>query len=230
MVDIVENLKEVHGKIDRAYDRAKEAHNENGEVMLCTVTKTRSISEIREAVDAGEIHLGENKVQEIIDKFEHFNGVNFHMIGHLQTNKVKYIIDKVFLIHSLDSIKLAKEIDKRAKQHGITANVLVQVNISNEESKYGLSPDEVDEFIESVTADYDNILVKGLMSMAPIVEKSEDAREYFEKTKKMFDNYRQKYPQFEYLSMGMSGDYEVAIECGANIVRVGTSIFGPRSY
>ena len=148
MVDIVENLKEVHGKIDRAYDRAKESHNENGEVMLCTVTKTRSISEIREAVDAGEIHLGENKVQEIIDKFEHFNGVNFHMIGHLQTNKVKYIIDKVFLIHSLDSIKLAKEIDKRAKQHGITANVLVQVNISNEESKYGLPLDEVDEFIE----------------------------------------------------------------------------------
>ena len=108
--------------------------------------------------------------------------------------------------------------------------MLVQVNISNEESKYGLPPDEVDEFIESVTADYDNILVKGLMSMAPIVKKSEDAREYFEKTKKMFDNYRQKYSQFEYLSMGMSGDYEVAIECGANIVRVGTSIFGPRSY
>lgn len=230
MVDIAANLKDVHCRIDKAQNKVRGSCRENGNVMLCTVTKTRSIREIQEAVDAGEIHLGENKVQEIVDKFEHFNDVNFHMIGHLQTNKVKYIIDKVFLIHSLDSIKLAKEIDKRAKQHGITANVLVQVNISNEESKYGLSPGEVDEFIESVTADYDNILVKGLMSMAPRVEKSEDARGYFEKTKKMFDNYRQKYPQFEYLSMGMSGDYEVAIECGANIVRVGTSIFGPRSY
>ncbi len=203
------------------------------DVLLCAVTKTRTADEINEAIDAGITDIGENKVQEIMDKFDSVKPVRWHLIGHLQTNKVKYIIDKVSMIHSVDSLHLAQEIDKRAAQHGITMDILIQVNSAQEESKFGISTDETEGMIRDILDKCPNIRIRGLMCIAPFAENPEDVRVYFAKVKKLYDEYssiEHKNLDFKYLSMGMSHDYEVAILEGSNLIRVGTAIFGERDY
>ena len=203
------------------------------DVLLCAVTKTRTADEINEAIDAGITDIGENKVQEIMDKFDSVKPVRWHLIGHLQTNKVKYIIDKVSMIHSVDSLHLAQEIDKRAAQHGITMDILIQVNSAQEESKFGISTDETEGMIRDILDKCPNIRIRGLMCIAPFAENPEDVRVYFAQVKKLYDEYssiEQKNLDFKYLSMGMSHDYEVAILEGSNLIRVGTAIFGERDY
>ena len=192
------------------------------DVLLCAVTKTRTADEINEAIDAGITDIGENKVQEIMDKFDSVKPVRWHLIGHLQTNKVKYIIDKVSMIHSVDSLHLAQEIDKRAAQHGITMDILIQVNSAQEESKFGISTDETEGMIRDILDKCPNIRIRGLMCIAPFAENPEDVRVYFAQVKKLYDEYssiEHKNLDFNYLSMGMSHDYEV-----------GTAIFGERDY
>lgn len=202
-------------------------------VTLVAVTKTRSIDEVNEAIRAGATDIGENKVQEIEEKYDKIQGdVRLHMIGHLQTNKVKYIIDKVDLIHSLDRDSLAKEIQKRAEQHEIVSEVLIQVNVAEEESKFGLKVDEAVPFIESL-AKYKNIRVKGLMTIAPHQDNVDDVRPIFKSLKQLFEEIKEKnyeHVDMEYLSMGMTNDYQIALEEGSNIIRVGTGIFGERVY
>ena len=203
------------------------------DVLLCAVTKTRTADEINEAIDAGITDIGENKVQEIMDKFDSVKPVRWHLIGHLQTNKVKYIIDKVSMIHSVDSLHLAQEIDKRAAQHGITMDILIQVNSAQEESKFGISTDETEGMIRDILDKCTNIRIRGLMCIAPFAENPEDVRVYFAQVKKLYDEYssiEHKNLDFKYLSMGMSHDYEVAILEGSNLIRVGTAIFGERDY
>lgn len=203
------------------------------DVLLCAVTKTRTAEEINEAIDAGITDIGENKVQEIMDKFDSVRPVRWHLIGHLQTNKVKYIIDKVSMIHSVDSLHLAQEIDKRAAQHGITMDILIQVNSAQEESKFGISTDETEGMIRDILDKCPDIRIRGLMCIAPFAENPEDVRVYFAQVKKLYDEYssiEHKNLDFKYLSMGMSHDYEVAISEGSNLIRVGTAIFGERDY
>lgn len=217
---IKENLDEIRGNLKE-------------DVLLVAVTKTHTAMEINEAIDAGVTDIGENKVQEILDKYEKVKPVRWHLIGHLQTNKVKYIIDKVDLIHSVDSMKLAKEIDKRAKQHDKTMDILIQVNSANEESKFGISTDETKDLIMEILENCSNINIKGLMCIAPFEENPEDVREYFAEVKKQYDEFgkiEHERLDFKHLSMGMSHDYIVAMEEGANLVRVGSAIFGRRSY
>ena len=168
-----------------------------------------------------------------MDKFDSVKPVRWHLIGHLQTNKVKYIIDKVSMIHSVDSLHLAQEIDKRAAQHGITMDILIQVNSAQEESKFGISTDETEGMIKDILDKCPNIRIRGLMCIAPFAENPEDVRVYFAQVKKLYDEYssiEHKNLDFKYLSMGMSHDYEVAILEGSNLIRVGTAIFGERDY
>ena len=189
--------------------------------------------EMNEAIDAGITDIGENKVQEILDKFDRVKPVRWHLIGHLQTNKVKYIIDKVSMIHSVDSMKLAKEIDKRAAQHNLVMDILVQVNSAEEESKFGITTEETDQLIADIAEQCPNIRIKGLMCIAPFEDDPEDVRTYFAEVKQIYDKYvkvKTDRVDFEYLSMGMTHDFEVAIEEGSNLIRVGTAIFGYRDY
>ncbi len=197
------------------------------------VTKTVDTDRINEAIALGITDIGENKVQEIQSKYDHINkNVKWHMIGHLQSNKVKYIIDKVEMIHSLDRMSLAKEIQSRAEEHNIFVNALVQVNIAEEDSKFGLKKEEVIPFIESIKK-FDRIKIKGLMTIAPFSEDPEEVRFVFKDLKKLFEEIKECNminADMEYLSMGMTNDYEIALEEGANIIRIGTGIFGKRIY
>ena len=203
------------------------------DVLLVAVTKLHDVDEINEAIDCGITDIGENKVQEIMDKFEHVKPVRWHLIGHLQTNKVKYIIDKVSMIHSVDSLKLAQEINKRAQQHNLTMDILIQVNSAEEESKFGIKTEETGQMIEDILDTCENIRIRGLMCIAPFEENPEDVRGYFAEVRELYEEYgKMEHPHldFQYLSMGMSGDFHVAIEEGSNLIRVGTSIFGARDY
>lgn len=202
------------------------------DIMLIAVSKTKPVEEIKQAVEAGAHILGENKVQEIMAKYDEIPDVQWHLIGHLQTNKVKYIIDKVKMIHSVDSLKLAEEISKRAVKAGVTMDVLVEVNIGAEESKSGVAPEDAEKLCVEISKLY-GIKVKGLMTVAPFVENPQETRVYFKKMNKLFVDIKSKnYDNIDmvYLSMGMTNDFQVAIEEGANIVRVGTAIFGARNY
>ncbi len=227
---IKENIENVERKIQAACDRSGRKRED---VLLLAVSKTIDVPRIKEAVECGLTSLGENKVQEIMDKYEPMGeGVKWHLIGHLQTNKVKYIIDKVELIHSVDSLKLAEEISKRAKAKGITANILLEINAAGEESKFGLKPEECEEAVREISV-LDNIKIRGLMTVAPNVENPEENRIYFKQMKQLLVDINAKKidnVNMDVLSMGMTGDYEVAIEEGATIVRVGTGIFGARVY
>lgn len=217
------NKDEIAGRIGR----------KPGEVLLVAVTKTRTAEEINEAIDAGITDIGENKVQEIMDKYEAVKPVRWHMIGHLQTNKVKYIIDKVSMIHSVDSFKLAEEIDRRAAQHETVMDILIQVNSAQEESKFGITTEETGKLIEEILEHCPHIRIRGLMCIAPFADDPEDVRIYFRAVKELYDQYaRISHPRldFKYLSMGMSHDYEAAILEGSNLIRVGTAIFGERNY
>lgn len=227
---IKENIENVERKIQAACDRSGRKRED---VLLLAVSKTIDVPRIKEAVECGLTSLGENKVQEIMDKYEPMGeGVKWHLIGHLQTNKVKYIIDKVELIHSVDSLKLAEEISKRAKAKGITADILLEINAAGEESKFGLKPEECEEAVREISV-LDNIKIRGLMTVAPNVENPEENRIYFKQMKQLLVDINAKKidnVNMDVLSMGMTGDYEVAIEEGATIVRVGTGIFGARVY
>lgn len=227
---IEENIKLVNKKIMAA---AIKSGRKREDILLLAVSKTVEVERIREAVKFGLTELGENRVQEIMDKYDVMGkGVEWHLIGHLQTNKVKYIIDKVKLIHSVDSFKLAEEISKRAIQNNSIANILVEINIAGEESKFGVKPEFAEEFVAEISR-LSNVCVKGLMTVAPNVEKSEENRECFKQMRQLFVDInakRRNNISMDTLSMGMTGDYEIAIEEGATIVRVGTGIFGGRIY
>lgn len=227
---IAENIKEIRANIDEA---ARRSGREPKDVLLLAVSKTVEVPKIKAAVECGLDELGENRVQEIMEKYEPMGAdVKWHLIGHLQTNKVKYIIDKVKLIHSLESLKLAEEIDKQAKKHEITADVLVEINMAREESKFGILPEQAEEFIREL-ANLGNIRVRGLMTVAPFVENGEENRVYFRNMKQLLVDINAKKINniiMDILSMGMTGDYITAVEEGATIVRVGTGIFGSRNY
>ena len=229
-MDVKDNLKSVQASIEQARQNSCEKQ----EVTLVAVTNTIDVGPMKEVLKEGVACFGENKVQEILSKYEKFpDTVKWHLIGTLQSNKVKYIIDKVEMIHSLDRISLAKEIDRRAKEIGVVMKCLIQVNISQEESKHGLDKAEALKFIEEVAQNFSHIQVLGLMGMAPFVEDAEEARPYFRQLKGLFEeakNLNLGTGQMKYLSMGMTNDYTVAIEEGSNMVRVGTGIFGKRNY
>lgn len=230
MNNISENILSVKEKIEKS---AQISGRSADDVLLVAVTKTHGADMINEAIDCGITDIGENKVQEILEKYDQVKkGVRWHLIGHLQTNKVKYIIDKVSLIHSVDSIKLMDEIDRQAKKHNLVMDILIQVNISGEETKFGIEPEQLDEFLRHA-GELSNIRVLGLMTIAPKTNNSVTSRLHFDNIRAIYlDNQTKMYDNviMKYLSMGMSGDYEVAIECGANIVRVGSAIFGKRFY
>ena len=228
------SIRENIAHINQLKAEAAQRSGRSGEdVLLVAVTKLHGVDEINEAIDCGITDIGENKVQEIMDKYEHVKPVRWHLIGHLQTNKVKYIIDKVSMIHSVDSLKLAQEINKRAQQHNLTMDILIQVNSAEEESKFGITTEETGQLIHDILDTCENIRIRGLMCIAPFEENPEDVRGYFAEVKKLYDEYgKMEHPHldFKYLSMGMSGDFPVAIEEGSNLIRVGTSIFGARDY
>ncbi len=225
-----ENLKSVESKIRAACERAGRKREE---VTLIAVSKTKPASMLKEAYDLGVRVFGENKVQEIRDKYEVLPGdIEWHMIGHLQTNKVKYIVDKVKLIHSVDSLKLAETIEKEAEKRNCTADILLEVNVAEEESKFGLKTDEVLPLYDKISQ-YSHINVRGLMTIAPFVENSEKNRTIFADLHKLYVDIKEKNidnDTVSILSMGMTNDYEVAIEEGATMIRIGTGIFGARDY
>ncbi len=203
------------------------------DVTLVAVTKTHGPDVINEAIDAGVTDIGENKVQEILEKYDHVKPVRWHLIGHLQSNKVKYIIDKVSMIHSVDSVKLLSEIERQAEKHGIDSmDCLIQINISGEESKSGIQPEELPEILEYCKT-LNHVKIKGLMTILPKGCDNVTQNLLFRNINKIFlDNKDKTYDNvyMECLSMGMSGDFAAAIECGATMVRVGSLIFGERSY
>lgn len=223
IASIKQNIKEIEEK----------CHRED-KVNLMAVTKTVYVDKVLEAIDAGITDIGENKPQELSRKYEIIGDkVRYHLIGTLQTNKVKYIIDKAYMIHSLDRISLCEEIQKRAEKIDKVIKCLVQVNISKEESKHGLEEEQVVDFIKQVSKDYKNIHIQGLMTMAPFVDDEKEIRKVFSKLKKLsveISNLNLPNVEMDTLSMGMSHDYKIAIEEGATIIRVGTSIFGQRNY
>ncbi len=230
MEDIRGNLEKVRQQIRQA---AESCGRSQDDVLLVAVSKTRTPEEINIAIDAGVTDIGENKVQEIMDKYDDIKSVRWHMIGHLQTNKVKYIIDKVSMIHSVDSYKLAAEINKRAAACGITMDILLQVNSAQEESKFGISTEETEGLIMQILDSCENIRIRGLMCIAPYADDPEDIKKYFDSVKEQYNQFSTiDHPNldFRYLSMGMSHDFPVAIEAGSNLVRVGSAIFGERDY
>lgn len=230
MEDIRANLKKINDQIKTA---AESCGRSADDVLLVAVSKTRTPEEINTAIDAGVTDIGENKVQEIMDKYDDIKPVRWHVIGHLQTNKVKYIIDKVSMIHSVDSYKLAAEINRRAAGKGITMDILIQVNSAQEDSKFGITTDETEGLIKEILDNCENVRIRGLMCIAPYADDPEDIKIYFDQVKEQYDRFgRIEHPRldFKYLSMGMSHDFQVAIEAGSNLVRVGSAIFGERDY
>ena len=224
------NINFIKNNINNA---CKKINRNPEEINLIAVTKTIDTDQMNAALKMGIKIIGENKVQEIMEKYDKIEyETQWHMIGHLQTNKVKYIIDKVDLIQSVDSIRLAKEIDKRAKKINKIIDILIQINVADEETKFGLSSNKIDNTIKEIS-DLGNIRVQGLMAMVPYVEDPEVVRPYFKKMKKIYDSLKNSSFQkvsMNYLSMGMTNDYMVAIEEGSNMIRIGTGIFGERDY
>lgn len=227
---VAENLMDVERRVCEVCRRAGRSRDE---VTLIAVSKTKPVEMLEEVYGAGTRYFGENKVQELVDKYEVMpKDIHWQMIGHLQRNKVKYIIDKVELIHSVDSIRLAETIDREAEKKGIVANVLLEVNMAREETKFGLMPEEVPDFVRQI-AGFHHIKVQGLMTIAPFVSDPEENRKYFANLRKLsVDIGKEKVDNvnMSILSMGMTNDFEIAIEEGATMIRVGTAIFGERNY
>ena len=227
---IKENLKQVEENIQKACERAG---RDRSEVTLVAVSKTKPISDLMEAYDAGIRVFGENKVQEMTSKWEEMpKDISWQMIGHLQRNKVKYLIPYVNLIHSVDSLRLAQEIDRLAQKNGKVIEILIEVNIAHEDTKFGIDEDELMNLVTEISK-LGNINVKGLMTIAPYVSDPEENRDFFRQIKKLSVDIEQKNIDnisMSILSMGMTGDYMVAIEEGATMIRVGTGIFGERDY
>ena len=227
---IRENIEHVENTIDEA---CRQSGRDRSEVTLIAVSKTKPVEMLKEAYETGCRDFGENKVQELVDKYEVLpKDIRWHMIGHLQRNKVKYIVDKVYLIHSVDSLRLAEEISKEAAKKNVDVNILVEVNVAGEETKFGTGCKEAKQLVRDI-AQLPHVHIQGLMTIAPYVENPEENRIYFQQLKKLsvdissenIDNVSMKV-----LSMGMTGDYAVAVSEGATYVRVGTGIFGERNY
>ena len=225
---VAENYRMVDKKVQEACARAGRDRNE---VTLIAVSKTKPAAMIQEAMAAGANVFGENKVQELCDKYELLpKDLHWHLIGHLQRNKVKYIIGKVDLIHSVDSLRLAEEISKEAVKKETEENILIEVNVAEEESKFGFHVEEVEDALKQIR-ELSGVCVRGLMTIAPFVDNSEDNRPVFQKLNKLYVDMKSKNIDngtMNILSMGMTGDFEVAVEEGATMVRVGTGIFGAR--
>ncbi len=224
-----ENYEIITQNIARA---AQKAGKKPSDITLLAATKTVDIEVINHAINSGINYIGENRVQEFLAKDEYYLPVNKHFIGHLQTNKVKDIIDKVTLIHSVDSYRLAEEISKQASKRNKCAKILLEINIGNEESKSGFSYEEAYEAVQKIAA-FDALEIKGLMAIPPICQNMQENRKYFQKMNKLFIDIGSKKidnSSMDILSMGMSDDYEVAIEEGATMVRLGTALFGRRNY
>ncbi len=227
---LAENYEYVQSRIAEA---CQKSGRNIDDVTLIAVSKTKPVEDIQELYSHGVRHFGENKVQELCDKYEVLpRDTQWHMIGHLQRNKVKYLIGKVALIHSVDSVRLAKTIEEEAAKKDTVMNILIEVNVANEESKFGLKTEETIEMIREIST-YPHISIRGLMTIAPYVEDEEENRIYFKKLKELAVDIKSKNIDnvcMDFLSMGMTGDYSVAVEEGASFVRVGTGIFGERNY
>lgn len=227
---IRENIDSVEKMVE---DSCRRAGRNRDEVLLVAVSKTKPLSMLQEAYEAGIRDFGENKVQELMDKIPSMpEDVRWHMIGHLQTNKVKYLVGRVAMIHSVDSLHLAEEISRQGVKQNVTVDILVEVNVAGEESKYGVTMEEAPALVEQIAA-LPNIHVRGLMTIAPFTEIPEENRIFFQKLKQLSIDIEQKSidnVSMSVLSMGMTGDYCTAIEEGATCVRVGTGIFGERIY
>ena len=230
-MSIAENIAQVKANIERA---ALAAGRDPKEILLVGATKMNDASRVKEAIAAGLPCCGENRVQELLEKNEAgaYAGAQLHFIGTLQKNKAKYLVGLVSLIHSVDSIELMKEISRQAVKRGIRQDILIEVNTGGEASKSGLAPGELANVLEKA-GEFPGIFVRGLMTIPPICRTPEENLPYFDLLRQLFiDNGEKKYDnvRMDFMSMGMSGDYEAAIACGANIVRVGTAIFGRRHY
>lgn len=227
---INENISKVRENIVKACEKAGRNPEE---VTLIAVSKTKPVSAIEEALLSGTLDYGENKVQELCDKYDVLpKNIRWHMIGHLQRNKVKYLVGKTYLVHSVDSLRLAEQIEKEFAKHNQVCDILVEVNIAQEESKFGINAKETEELIRKI-AKFEHVRIKGLMTIAPYTGDPESNRDYFREIKKLSVDIRDKNidnVSMDVLSMGMTGDYMVAVEEGATMVRVGTGIFGERNY
>ena len=226
---VKENLDDIQKNIHEACARSG---RNAADITLVAVTKTVEADVMNASIDYGVTIVGENRVLEIRRKFEEVKPVSWHQIGHLQTNKVKYIVDKVDMIHSVDSVRLAKEISDKANKHDRVIDILIQVNVASEQQKFGIGEHDLSEVLSEVSA-MPSVRVKGLMLIAPFAEDPETVRPIFRRMKEIFDstkNTNYDNVEMQYLSMGMSGDYVVAIEEGANMVRIGSGIFGARTY
>ena len=228
---IAENLAQVQANIARA---AEKAGRDPRDILLIGATKMNDADRVREAIAAGLPACGENRVQELLEKNEQgaYEGARLHFIGSLQKNKVKYLVGLVELIHSVDSVELMREINRQALKRGITQDILLEVNTGGEDSKSGFAPEMLPEML-AAAAEFPAVSVRGLMTIPPICRRPEENLPYFQLLHQLFiDNGEKKYDnvRMDFMSMGMSGDYEAAIACGANMVRVGTAIFGARHY
>lgn len=225
-----DNFDEVRLNIKRACEKSGRSSDD---VTLIAVSKTKPLSDIEELIQYGQTEYGENKVQELVNKYENVSTpVNWHLIGHLQTNKVKYIVDKVKLIHSVDSVHLAREIEKEAAKKNVDVDILIQVNIAHEDTKFGINENDIYDLLDEIK-DMSHIHVKGLMTIAPFVENPEENRVHFRNLHQLLLDIKSKNIDninMSILSMGMTNDYEIAIEEGSTMVRVGTGIFGERNY
>lgn|SRR5574344_576761 len=227
---IKENLKDVEENIRKA---CLKAGRDITDVQLIAVSKTKPVEDIKEVYSTGIRDFGENKVQELDEKYSELEkDIKWHLIGHLQRNKVKYIIDKVSYIHSVDSVRLANQIEEEAIKKNVDVNILIEVNVADEETKFGVKPEETLDLIKSIS-ELKHTHIKGLMTIAPYTEDPETNRVYFKQLKNLateINTYKIPGVEMNELSMGMTGDYQVAIEEGATFVRVGTGIFGERNY
>ncbi len=228
-MQVLDNLEKIQNEIRAA---AKRSGRDEKDILLLGATKTVDPETIQKAVDGGLLYIGENRVQELRDKYDKVKRAHWHFIGHLQTNKVKYIIDKAELIHAVDSFHLLDEIEKQAKKKNIVANVLIEVNASGEESKFGTEFDAVRPLIEANEKN-ENVKISGLMTIGPHTGEKDEIRKAFRNMFSLYETLGKesyKNAKMQYLSMGMSGDYTVAVEEGANIVRIGSAIFGHRKW
>ena len=226
-MSIAQNLETIHNRIEQASEKRSV---DNGDVKLIAVSKYHTIEEVKEAYGAGQRVFGENRVQELLPKIEamtEYDGVEWHLIGHLQKNKVRQVVGKVALIQSVDSIGLLEEIEKRAAQQECHVDILLQVNVANEEQKSGIQFEEIDAFVE-VMPNMEHVFLKGLMFIAPNLENKNDLRPYFKKLNNKFHeikNNENDHVEMKWLSMGMSGDFEYSVSEGANMIRVGSAVF-----
>ncbi|MBQ6582343.1 MAG: YggS family pyridoxal phosphate-dependent enzyme [Mogibacterium sp.] len=229
---IRENYEEI---VRRKNEAAIRSGRNPDDILLLAVTKLHSVQEIDEAIAAGATDAGENRVQELLEKYGRTLPVRWHLIGHLQTNKVRNVIGKVVMIHSVDSYHLAQEIDKRSRNAGVVTDILIEINSAMEESKSGIAAAELGALAREITENCSGLRLRGLMCIPPYAEDPEESRPYFRACRELFESLQsaglpEDRAQIDTLSMGMSGDFEVAIEEGSTIVRVGSSIFGARNY